>query len=72
VLLAALGVHRLGAAPAAGASDCASLGQAANFAVFSDGAFNASESAGTSINGRIGASGDVTLDGVAVNRRRDA
>jgi choice-of-anchor A domain-containing protein len=67
LLLAALGVVRLGAAPAAAASACASLGQAANFAVFSDGAFDASQSAGTSINGRIGAAGDVTLDGVSVN-----
>ena len=48
-------------------SGCASLGQAANFAVFSDGAFNASEPSGTSISGRIAAAGDVTLDGVSVN-----
>jgi choice-of-anchor A domain-containing protein len=45
---------------------CASLGDAANFAVFSDGAFDASDSSGTTITGRIGAAGDVTLDGVTV------
>ena len=67
VLLAAIGVARLSAGPAAGASDCASFGEAANFAVFSDGAFNASESSGTSITGRIAAAGDVTLDGDSVN-----
>ena len=55
------------AAPARGASDCASLGQAANFAVFSNGAFNASEPSGTSDTGRIAAAGDVTLDGVSIN-----
>jgi len=48
------------------ASDCASLGEAASFAVFSDGEFNASATAGTTITGRIGAAGDVTLDGVSV------
>ena len=68
VLSATIGIARLDGAPAAaGASDCASLGQAANFAVFSDGAFNASESSGTSITGRVAAAGDVTLDGVSVN-----
>ncbi len=66
-VLAVIGIVRVGAAPAAGASDCASLGQAANFAVFSDGAFNSSESSGESITGRIAAAGDVTLDGVSVN-----
>jgi choice-of-anchor A domain-containing protein len=50
----------------AGSSDCASLGQAAGFAVFSDGEFNASATPGTSITGRIAAAGDVTLDGVSV------
>jgi choice-of-anchor A domain-containing protein len=68
VLFAAIGVARLGGVPAAAdTSACASLGQAANFAVFSDGAFNSSESSGTSITGRIAAAGDVTLDGVSVN-----
>ena len=50
--------------PAAG---CASLGNAASFVAFSHGAFNSSESAGTSITGRIAAAGDVTLDGLSVN-----
>ena len=62
-----IGVGRPSAAPAAGASDCASLGQAANFAVFSDGAFNSSQPSGTSITGQIAAAGDVTLDGVSVS-----
>lgn len=62
----AIGVAGVGADPSAGQSGCASFGQAANFAVFSDGAFNASESSGTSISGRIAAAGDVTLDGVSV------
>jgi hypothetical protein len=48
------------------ASDCASFGEAAGFAVFSDGVFNASATSGTTITGRIGAAGDVTLDGVSV------
>jgi choice-of-anchor A domain-containing protein len=48
------------------ASDCASLGEAANFAVFSNGEFNASAAPGTSITGRIAAAGNVTLDGVSV------
>ena len=34
--------------------------------MFSDGAFNATQSSGTSITGRIAAAGDVTLDGVLV------
>ena len=63
---AAIGVAGLRADPSAGQSGCASFGQAANFAVFSHGAFNASESSGTSISGRIAAAGDVTLDGVSV------
>ena len=63
---AAIAIVALQAGTSAGASDCASFGQAANFAVFSDGAFNASESSGTSISGRIAAAGDVTLDGVFV------
>jgi choice-of-anchor A domain-containing protein len=48
------------------ASECASFGEAANFAIFSDGEFNASAAPGTSITGRIAAAGNVTLDGVAV------
>ena len=68
IVVAAVAVGlAIGRAPrAAAASDCASLGEAANFAVFSDGAFNASQSSGTSITGRIAAAGDVTLDGVFV------
>jgi choice-of-anchor A domain-containing protein len=68
VVCAGVGIIRLGGAPAAaGASACATLGQAANFAVFSDGDFNASESSGTSVTGRIAAAGNVTLDGVSIN-----
>lgn len=43
-------------------ADCGNLGQAANFAVFSDGDFTSIS--GTSISGRIAAAGGVTLDGV--------
>lgn len=46
---------------------CATLGNAASFVVFSDGSFNSSESAGTSITGRIAAAGNITLDGISVN-----
>ena len=46
------------AAPAAEAG-CADLGEAANFSVFSNDAFNASQASGTSITGRIAAAGDV-------------
>jgi choice-of-anchor A domain-containing protein len=68
IIVALIGAGALRAAsPAAGQIGCASLGQAANFAVFSDGAFNSSQPSGTSITGRIAAAGDVTLDGVAVN-----
>jgi choice-of-anchor A domain-containing protein len=49
------------------AAQCASLGNAASFVAFSDGAFNSSQSSGTSITGRIAAASDVTLDGVTVN-----
>jgi len=49
------------------ADACASLGDAAPFAVFSDGTFNATGTSGTSITGRIAAAGDVVLDGVSVN-----
>jgi choice-of-anchor A domain-containing protein len=41
--------------------------RAASFVAFSDGAFNSSQSSGTSITGRIAAASDVTLDGVTVN-----
>ncbi len=64
-----LTLSALGAPPApdaGAATGCASLGAAADFGVFSNGAFNSSGSAGTSITGRIAAAGDVTLDGVSV------
>jgi choice-of-anchor A domain-containing protein len=48
-------------------TECASLGQAANYAVFSGDAFNSSQASGTSISGRIAAAGNVTLDSVSVN-----
>ena len=51
----------------AGRAGCATLGNAADFVAFSEGAFNSSQSSGTSITGRIAAAGDVTLDGVSVN-----
>ena len=51
----------------AGDPGCASLGNAAAFVVFSDGAFNSSQASGTSISGRIAAAGDVTLDGISVS-----
>ncbi|HEY4828388.1 MAG TPA: collagen-binding domain-containing protein [Solirubrobacteraceae bacterium] len=44
--------------------ECAALGEAAGFAVFSDGDFTSIS--GTSIAGRIAAAGDVTLDGINV------
>jgi choice-of-anchor A domain-containing protein len=67
VCLAGPGLSALRGTPVAGAApDCASFEQAANFAVFSNGAFDSSASAGTSIAGRIAAAGDVTLDGVSV------
>lgn len=47
---------------------CADLGQASNFAVYSDGAFSSVGS--TSITGRIAAAGDVTLDGVSAGPAR--
>ncbi len=47
---------------------CADLGQASNFAVFSDGAFSSVGS--TSITGRVAAAGDVTLDGVSAGPAR--
>ena len=46
-------------------ADCADLGQAANFAVFSHGDFTSTS--GTSITGRVAAAGSVTLDGVSVS-----
>ena len=45
---------------------CASLGDAADFVAFSDGDFSSATPGGTSINGRIGAARDVTLDSVSV------
>ncbi len=66
VCLAAGAIWAARATPAPAASDCASLGAAANFAVFSGGAFNSSGSSGTSVMGRIAAAGDVTLDGISV------
>ena len=45
---------------------CANLGDAADFVVFSDGDFSSATPGGTSINGRIAAARDVTLDGVFV------
>lgn len=57
-------VSRPSSSPRADA--CASLGDAAPFAVFSDGDFNASDPAGTSVTGRIAAGGDVILDGVSI------
>ena len=50
-------------ASAASASECASLGQAANFVAFSNGDFNASPPGGENITGRIAAARDVTLGG---------
>ncbi|MFZ0043596.1 MAG: choice-of-anchor A family protein, partial [Solirubrobacteraceae bacterium] len=46
---------------------CASLGEAAHFVAFSHDEFNASQSQGTSITGRIAAAGNVTVDGVSIN-----
>jgi choice-of-anchor A domain-containing protein len=51
-----------------GQAACAQLGQASNFAVFSDGAFVSVGS--TSITGRIAAAGDVTLDGISAGPAR--
>jgi choice-of-anchor A domain-containing protein len=57
-----------GTAPVAhAADDCASLGDAAQFVVLSDGDFNSSASSGTSVTGRIAAAGDITLDGISVH-----
>ena len=53
------------AAPAPAASQCASLGAAAEFGVFSNGVFNSSASSGTSITGRVAAAGDVTLGSIS-------
>jgi choice-of-anchor A domain-containing protein len=53
----------------AGAAGCASLGEAAGFAVFSDDRFDASSTPGTTISGRIAAAGDVTLDGMTASLR---
>ncbi len=63
LVAAAIGWGQLGPAPATGAADCASLGQAAHFVAFSHGDFNASPPGGENITGRIAAAGDVTLGG---------
>ena len=63
-----LGCHRnVGRAPLETGGRVCIAGNAASFVAFSHGAFNSSESAGTSITGRIAAAGDVTLDGLSVN-----
>ena len=54
-LAAAAAFLALRPASAASASDCASLGQAANFVAFSNGDFNASPPGGENITGRIAA-----------------
>ena len=68
---AALALTPTAAAPRpiarAAQTECASLGEAANYAVFSNGVFNSSQASGTSISGRIGAAGNVTLDAISVN-----
>ncbi|HEX3801983.1 MAG TPA: collagen-binding domain-containing protein [Solirubrobacteraceae bacterium] len=72
VSVALLGLDRSSEARAGAvrqATDCASIGQAANFAVFSSLDFNASNTAGTSITGRIAAGRDVTVDGVSISPR---
>jgi choice-of-anchor A domain-containing protein len=63
VVAAVVGWGQLGPGPAAGATTCASLGQAAHFVAFSHGDFNASPPGGENITGRIAAPGDVTLGG---------
>ena len=63
VLLAARGEA---APPVARAAACDSLGAADRFAVFSNGPFTAAAGGGTQIIGRIGAKGDVTVDGVYI------
>jgi choice-of-anchor A domain-containing protein len=54
------------AQPAQASSSCASLGEAAKYAVFTEGPFNSTQGSGTSITGRIAAGGDVTVDGVRI------
>ena len=67
VLAAVVGIGSSSARPSnARVKSCASLGEAANFVAFTNGDFNASTAGGTSINGRIAAARDVTLDGVSV------
>jgi choice-of-anchor A domain-containing protein len=67
-LLAPAAIAALRGRVSASAADCADLGQAANYTVFSDGAFYSAGS--TSITGRIAAAGDVTLDAVSVGPLR--
>ena len=55
-----------GAPPGARVAACDWLGAADRFAVFSDGVFTAAAGGGTTINGRVAAAGDVTLDGVTL------
>ena len=67
VLAAVVGIGSSSARPSnARVKSCASLGEAANFVAFTNGEFNASTGGGTSVNGRIAAAHDVTLDGVSV------
>src|SRR4051812_28154640 len=51
--------------PAPSTASCAALGVADDFVVFSDGAFHATQGAGTTITGRIAARGNVKLDGAS-------
>ena len=67
VLAAVVGIGSSSARPSnARVKSCASLGEAANFVAFTNGEFNASTGGGTSVNGRIAAAHDVTLDGISV------
>ncbi len=63
VVASAVAWGQLSPASASGAGECASLGQAAHFAAFSHGDFNASPPGGESITGRIAAAGNVTFGG---------
>ncbi len=49
------------------ADSCASIGEAAKFAFFVNGVFNAIEPSGTSIAGRVGAAGSVTMSSISVS-----
>ena len=63
VVASAIAWGTLGPTPASGASECASLGEAAHFVAFSHADFNASPPGGENISGRIAAAADVTLGG---------